>query len=329
MPQFPRSSEFSFDFYPSLDAELEAAYIRNLARGHAASENIATVGLATVIRNTLQQQPETSLPAEVQKWALKELGGSFNDGILSRWQLYDSLMPVPTPGLDILNNPKLVEAYCHLYEAKLALDASPETTPLGKRVGETMHLLLVPWQAFKEHGERLQEWMTAMRRKQGIASDVINSSLVDSLQNDTPLYRNPHWAANNTPAPRWLSARAYLEQRIATNGPWGVMLVQTSKHAGLKNFEGKSPNELTDYGYKHFEIAGYPVDSLGIFEWLAFTLQEDPKQLSRRDFSWLLANVCSGLYVPYGVWREDDHVESGIFRDNVQTRAMRPRIAVI
>lgn len=338
MTQQQPSSEFSFDLYPGLDAELEAAYIRNVESGNAAPASIATVGLAAAIGNTLQQQrPEASLSEEVERWVSKELGGGFDDGALSRWREYDALMPVPTPELSMQDDPRLAEKYSHLHEAKLAIMATAGNTPEGENAGETMHLLVMPWQAFKDNLERLPQWVKEMRDRQGVATvdDFINSDLADLLKSDTALYRNPiaphFFATNNTTAPDWLSAKEYLNQRIATDGPWGVMLVQTSKDAGLANFVGKSPDELTDEGLKRFEIAGQKVDSLGIFEWLALTLQERPDELSPQDVSWLLANrmeVGGGPLVPCGRWG-DVRVGSGLGWADDQFDVARPRLAVI
>jgi hypothetical protein len=335
---------FSFDLYPGLDAELNAAYARNMAQGgETSAEAVAASGIAAAVDEVLQQQeqePDIELSAEARQWAEQELSGNFDDGALGTWRKYDSLFSVQAPGdLDTLirDNPNMATKLGRLHEAKLAITAAADVTPEGLNVGETMHLTVVPWAAFKSNLERLPEWVKTLRDVQGIAEvdDFINDAFIAGLKDNTELYRNPiaphFFTTNNTAAPDWLSARDYLDERIAEDGPWGVLLTQTSQQAGLQNLIGKSPDDLTDKGQKRFEIAGHKVDSLGVFEWLAMTFQHDPSALSSDDESWLLANritVNGGSEVAYGYWY-GDQVKSHLWKSEDQGDGARPRLAVI
>ena len=69
------------------------------------------------------------------------------------------------------------------------------------------------------------------------------------------------------------------------------------------------PDLLTGEGTNHLMIEGWNVDNMGLFEWLAFTLQDNPKQTAE-GHSILLANRYSSSYetttfVPLGFCYRD------------------------
>jgi len=163
----------------------------------------------------------------------------------------------------------------------------------------------------------------------------LNSNLLSQLQSGTAIYRNPkaphYYTTNHSSEPEWLSAHEYLTQRVAKDGPWGVILTQTSNDAGMSSMVGKSPDELTAQGTQHLEVRGQRVDGLGVLEWLAMTLQHIPAELSASDASWLLANrleVDGVARVPSGFWDVGRVVS---FLDDADRRndVIRPRLAVI
>ncbi|MDO8591810.1 MAG: hypothetical protein Q7R60_02730 [bacterium] len=314
----PHNRKPSPDIYPGLDEELEAVYRRNVAEGRAKpAEDVAVPGLETVVDEQLQQRkPELNLSQEAASWARNELE---NHGALEKWLPYHQAIEQDIPNLlDVLleGSPNLAPVIEKLYKAKQDLTASGEVSPEGLNIGETMRLVLMPWRTIKDNLERLPEWIKEMRDTQGIATedDYFNGDLLKALQGDVELYRNPiaghFFATNGTTAPKWITAKQYLEQRIATEGDWGVMLVQTSDDAGLKRLvegpdEQRTPNALTNSGTVHFKVANHDVDAMGIFEWLSVTFQEDPSKLSSRDVSWLLANrfeLEGSPCVPLGDW---------------------------
>src|SRR3990167_10936851 len=147
-----------------------------------------------------------------------------------------------------------------------------------------MHLAIIPWQEMRNHLADFDQWVDALRTTQGVTSngDYINENLLGAIKSDQPLYRDPA-----SPF-QLLSPSQYLDRKIAEDGPWGVMLAQTSPQAGIDRLKGQSPDQLTENGTRHLEIAGQMVDSMGVFEWIALTLGQDPKLLSAEDYSWLL-----------------------------------------
>jgi hypothetical protein len=246
------------------------------------------------------------LSPEVQSWASAELNNNFIDGALDSWQRYEAELGSTVPrNVDELlqTNPNLAPTLTRLHEAKQALIVSGEITPEGLNVGETMRLLVMPWQAISDNRANLGDWVNRMRAIQGIRTgDYINNDLLAIIVGDQPLYRD---AGNPS---RLRTSSDYLARKIEQDGPWGVILTQISDQAGLKRIvessdEQCSPDAMTNNGTGHFEVAGQAVDDMGIFEWLGLTLQEDPAKLSTQDYYWMLANrveVSGAQRVPYG-----------------------------
>jgi hypothetical protein len=85
----PPSSEFSYDLYPGLDDELQAALERNIANGTAGLAEIATAGLAAAVAehaagpnlNTEWSSLESLL------WCTNELS-SARESWLDYWRKY-------------------------------------------------------------------------------------------------------------------------------------------------------------------------------------------------------------------------------------------------
>jgi hypothetical protein len=323
----PPSSEFSYDLYPGLDADLEAALARNIANGVADPGEVATSGLATVMGNVLNQPDMAPLAPEVARWADAEVSQAG-----ASWLKYAAVL-----GPQVLNNPGALReshpdfnrAVNRLYNAHQELLNSGYQTPEGTRIGETMKVVLVPWQFFRDHigGSGMETALRQLRQEQQITEDYINDDLLETINNDKPLYQKPRVPGS------LMTATEYLDARIAEDGPWGVMLAQTSNEAGLEHIKGQSPDQLTTTGgvSDNLRLKNIPVDAMGIFEWWALTLQEDPSQLSNSDYSWLLANrldVDGVAQVPYGLWF-DGQVDSFLFGAGNRFGRVRPRLAVI
>lgn len=226
------------------------------------------------------------LSAEVQGWAGAELNNV--SSYFDTWQNYDGQLGVSksiSVGELAANNPNLASKLTRLYKAKQSLLASGENTPEGTNVGETMHLALIPWHEMRNHLADFDQWVKQLRDSQGIArGNHIDEHLLAAIKGSTPFYRD-----SDTPS-QLLTASQYLDKKIAEDGPVGVMLVQTSSAAGIERLVGQTPNQMTSDGSQHLEVAGSNVDSMGVFEWIALTMQKDPRELSRQDYSWLLAN---------------------------------------
>ncbi len=266
------------------------------------------------------------LSGEVQSWASAELEDS-----LSAWGEYIGTLEIynmPHTYTDVArDNPNFAQTVSRLYEAKQALVSINEVTPENLNLGETMHLALVPWQLMRDHLGDFDQWVKTLRTAQGVAQndDYINDALLRAIKSDQPLYRD---AGQPT---QMLTPSQYLDKKIAEDGPWGVMLMQTSKEAGIDRIKGQSPDQMTDNGTKHLELAGSNIDVMGVFEWLALTFQKDPKELSPTDAGWLLANrmtVDGDPRVPDGYWGVDQ-VRSGLNWADYQNDDMRVRLAVM
>ena len=316
--------EFSFNLYPELDADLEAVYERNVALGLATEPDEASPGLVSTVKNIIESKTyQPNLSIETLAWAKQEIAPA-----LSSWHKYEPILSQRVPAdLEALiadNFDLALNLEC-LHEAKVALTATNQTTPEGANVGETMHLVLMPWQSIKNHLNNFSVWLNDMRSRQGVKQqDYINPDLLKYIQNDMKLYTHSSPGVIQKPS-------EYLDDKIKRDGEWGVMLVQTSNDAGLKSFIGKSPNDLTKNGAGRFKLDSYEVDSLGIFEWLSLTLQEDPSKLSSSDYSWLLANrvmADNSPQVPYGVWRGSQVRSNSASPDAARGNA-RPRLAVM
>ncbi len=321
----PNSSDFSFDLYPGLDADLDAAYERNIAQGTASPEDVATSGLAAVVQEALVKAPVPSsetLNPEASLWAVEELMP-----VLTSWKRYDTHFSSFMPDMsDISRNPHYAETISSLYEAKKALTDSGDLTPEGLNVGETMHLVLVPWREMKARLSDFGGWLEGLRETQGLPKDYINDQLLTAIQTDQAIYRTP-----NLPD-QMISMSTYLDRKIEQDGSWGIMLAQTSDEAGIDVLKGQSPDQLTENGEKDFKVAGQQVDAMGIFEWIALTLQENPRMLSSKDYSWLLANrftdSSGGPLVPFGCW-DVGQVGSFLNDADYQYDNTRPRLAVM
>ena len=80
---------FSFDVYPGLDAELDAAYRRNIEAGTASVEVVATEGLAAAIAENLDNSRGVSG---------ENIPGNFRDKFLAAWFATNNLYS-DTPNL--------------------------------------------------------------------------------------------------------------------------------------------------------------------------------------------------------------------------------------
>ena len=323
----PPSPEFSYDLYPGLDADLEAALARNIATGAADPEQVAIAGLASVVGKVINQPRNIELAAEVTEWGNSEL---LNAG--ASWMKYVAVLG----SLSLNNSNTLRESHknldatiLRLYEVRnLLLQTSHETT-MGTPIGETMKLVLVPWQHFKDQlaNKQLRPMLRQMRREQQAGQDDVNDAFLSDIYEGKAIYYD-----TTMPGSR-MTASSYLNMKIAQDGPWGVMLAQTSNEAGTEQFNGKSPDDLTitAHGHDNLRLRQERVDQMGIFEWWALTLQEDPTRLSSQDGSWLLANRLdynSGSDVPCANW-VNGRVNSDLVRADRRTQKIKPRLAVM
>lgn len=281
-----------FNIYPDLDADVVAAQNSDL---------LSKIDLAKTIGADVKTHIDLS-PEEVRRrneWAEREI-----DGALEKWRIFENFdLVMPATAYELLQAQDL-EKLSRLFVAKTALNQSGEKTPGGRPVGETMHLVIVPWGAFKKHGADFSNWhrdlqnprnsTNASGQKRWMFSipqfieGVVGEKNYEWMGGSRP--RELAWYRDPDDSVRLLTTEEYLNKKIDTDGPIGLMLMQTSNEAGTETTANKSPDELTDGGSKHLEVAGLPVDAMGFFEWLALNLQEDPHNISNHNKSLLLAN---------------------------------------
>jgi hypothetical protein len=330
-PSQSPAEDFTFDIYPGLDTELEAALARNQANGIADPAHIATSGLATAVGTNLNQLPDPNVsntPEEVRAWAEPQIDKLLASMVFSVGEPLHSFAELET------KHKSLPETLSRLYEARERLMNSSEVTPEGTPIGETMRLTLVPWGAFRRNLAGIADMVKEMRDRQSLTTndDYLNDELFRALTDWTKLYRSPLKSITSQQADSMVTAGEYLDERIAQDGDWGVILTQVSNDAGVESLRGKSPDELTSDGNGTLYVEGVEVDGMGIFEWLATTLNHDPTQLSSQDASWLLANRFNDAQgvaqVPFGYFY-DGQVASSLDWAYRRDDYIRPRLAVI
>lgn len=258
---------------------------------------------------------------EIGTWAERDLAEA-----LDGWQPYTDMLTGVPRSVNQLQHPNFGETVTRLFEAREALRQSGETTPEGTNVGDTMKLAVIPWQDILNNLQQFDTWVESL----GSAQDVTDAYYIgprplEAITGNQPFYRDP-----NDPT-TLITASEYLREKIEKDGPWGIMLAQTSNDAGLASRLGQSPNALTEDGEAHLEVAGYQVDAMGIFEWIALALQRDPSKLSSEDYSWFLANrsLAGGApQVAYGYWRAGD-VGAAFGGAGGDVSGARPRLAVM
>ncbi len=112
---------FSFDLYPGLDAELEAAFRRNVAEGTASPEALANGGLAAVIAQNLENE---------QSGVIEVVGGDFKEKLLESWDATKELYDAGGVQLPELTSPLFGdinwESVATQYGAMLQHDLQPE-----------------------------------------------------------------------------------------------------------------------------------------------------------------------------------------------------------
>lgn len=270
-----------FDIYPKLDRDIQ------VARG---DQTLVDNLVSEVDNDIAQARVEKEFPKDSETWASNEVAA-----LSVKWDKYKSHIASVADNViikslfDHENTSFSTDKINRLYQAKKRFLTVNLFLPNqeNKRVGEEMDLVAIPWQEYWGHIEdtHFVDWLADLRKTQGIAAeDSIDDDLIAAVWTNKPLYRHP---ANPS---QLISAREYLGYRLSTDGPWGVMLMQTGKGAGYEQMTAQSPDDLTSLGMRHLEVAGHAVDGMGIFEWLALTTQENPTNISADDVSLLLAN---------------------------------------
>lgn len=241
------------------------------------------------------EQSEITLSPEVANWAGPEL-----ERALSGWERYN-LPGLPASATEVMEAERGKEALTYLYQARKAIidsDYMPSATGDKEAAADTMHLVLVPWQLMKDNVDRLDSWGSDLREIEGVAteSDFYRMPRDYEYKDGSLLYHNPAVlsAERGSETAELLSLERYLEDRIAENGPWGVILAQFHDVLGAAGVDSKlhiSSEDIMNKDRSPYEISGYRVDGMGIIEWLSMTAQRGLWELLRdRNDSYLPAN---------------------------------------
>jgi hypothetical protein len=139
-----------------------------------------------------------------------------------------------------------------------------------------------------------------------------------------------------------LSATDYLQERIAQDGPWGIMLAQNGGTPGIVRYRNRTVDQITadTNGRLLFDdvirdnVDPLAVDRMGVFEWLALTLQFTPDTQAEDSISLLLANNIEedgSRFVGGGSWRRLDQkcVRTSMVASNQLLGKSYPRLAVL
>lgn len=265
-----------------------------------AKNSLAEIDPINDVDEILVHMPNPEVRSAFESWAESQLTHA-----LDGWNQYSSkIVNLQLPDLlEQLNNrqPNLLDKLDRLYNAKLALSRSIDLTPDNNIVGATMNLVLIPWGLFDScirwKNNDFNELLKLFRGAQGSYwKDNFTTGLLSTLTSDKPIYRQLN-------SPTYLvSAHNYLEERILKDGRWGIMLAQTTGQPGTKSMEKVKTSTLLSSANQRLSLEGKYVDAMGILEWLAMTIQENPNRISQTG-GWLLANrieVAKEVCVPYG-----------------------------
>ncbi|HYH35964.1 MAG TPA: hypothetical protein VD706_00515 [Candidatus Saccharimonadales bacterium] len=314
----PEGSGYPAPTWRGLSAEARSALV---------GQSIGSSPASRLLEETekVARGPE-DLAEPVLTWAKQQLEGSNGQkGAFRRWEKYEDLLSTEVPAtLDELleKSPQLASTIERLFKASRALTASGQTAPSGSNVGETMGLVLVPWETFQdlyEENQRtrvnmLHRWVkTCSERHSGIRNGFRISeeglqrgdpTLAKAFSDDAPMYRDVAKPS------KMIRLTEHLKAKIAEEGPWGLILAQNAGSGGYwwgEEFTGPQfAGDWTDKGKAHFQIAGYNVDAMGVYEFIAHAFQED--EMDEKVPFLLLANRVNGygsfggVKVPFGYY---------------------------
>ncbi len=243
------------------------------------------------------EQTEPAARSGTEAWAIQDISEaieSWHEAVMYQgqphWDFKDN--PVPTSFKEFKeSHQNFNQKFRALCKAKKDLTEFGETpegrTPEDNNIGDDMHFLLIPWGYFAR--EITQTAANGPSLKSSLIElhgfNDFEMEAVENLKADNVMYRLGGSA---------LGPEAYLNERIAREGPWGMMLAQTSYDPGLMVRENTSPSFVSLEDSRQLSIAGQSVSALGIFEEMAFSLQIDKfDYMAEPDSIWLPANSFS------------------------------------
>lgn len=263
-------------------------------------ENLGSVVINEVMQDE-PQEPEKKLPASLeevrknlevevsvahQKWVLKYLNLANSRKIELRLSNDFALFRRCYADID-----DRIDRLAGIKYRLLQFGETPEgKTPNGKNIGETFHPVLIPWEFFSRYGNDtnlLVEALRPMQERQGIREHFLDHAEMAKLG----INRDRDWGI-------------VPSNSMKQEGWWGIRLIQTDddidpvdifdeegalhvpdKFTALKNSLG----EYTEAMYLR-------TASIGFYEWIAMTLQEEPRNFNDENLIKLVDPYNSGDY---------------------------------
>jgi hypothetical protein len=222
---------------------------------------------------------------DIEAWALQNIGeaiGKWNGAVefqgTPHWTFRGAPVPTDLKSLEA-DCPDFKKTFSSLCEAKKKLLEFGGKTPSGLNIGETMDFVLLPWRFFSYE---MSNWglednpslYYTLIELQGF--NDFNTEIFENLRKDNIRYRS-----SSTP-------EEYLEEKIARDGNWGIMLMQTSADPGLDPVD-EPAYPATLQKSRDLRFLGHNISNLGFFEAIAYSLQE--KRAIQHDEAWLPANT--------------------------------------
>lgn len=317
MTEVPQN-EFTFDVYGGVDMQLDALYKRNVERGIVSADDLANRGLSNAVEDrlaTLHSSEMSSLDA--REWINRGI-----DRATRQWAQYK---PAGMQGFKRpIGNEGFETSLTELVDVKKALDKSGAVTPSGRPIGESMSVVAIPWQYFKDSLDQLPDAVDKLRSMQGARIPDALFAIENVIKSNQPFYID--WSA-----PEVLStAREYLNRRIARDGSWGLGLMQIGEDAGIRTRNSRASADDITNNKRSFTVAGQNMGDLGIFEWLALTLQEETTDATWQP-AWLLANATTmhDSYVTPVASLDRGHFDIQFDRSNANRYLAQPRLAKV
>ncbi len=192
---------------------------------------------------------------DAREWAEKRLFEATD-----KWQKFNDLLDVKMPNtshelLELF--PALAETLTQLYDTVVNdVDTAEEDS----------EILLVPYSDMLNRIKKLPEWLAQMRAIDGLSIDDIPQEINNRLGDADSILSYGSSNVNGG----W-SFKDQLEHDLIEGGDWGIHVVRTTKDvdlslSSLRNLVDPSPSN------RQFNFQTY-----GIAEWLADTMQRNPK----------------------------------------------------
>lgn len=233
--------------------------------------------------NSYRQGEHSRIPLnkEFVEWMNNEF-----DLILSSWNKHSNILGNNLNLYDIIDtdNPEVIKNIKKLYDTVTQLKKNKLKDKNGELIADNLELVAIPWKLFRDNIDNLEYLINRFRDNQSIGYDEYKPSQYDSATgylnqlidaiNSNQLYYN-----DNLKSDTKITLRDYLDNKINEDGDWGLML--TSSTSGLEDSIRQFSNQypfIKDYAptlKEVFKSIPSKVNAMGLFEWLAQSIQND------------------------------------------------------